>query len=227
MIKVQRVIAPTDLTKNAVKWTQKYLECCDDLNKNPKSMDLKKKKELSENKYRHSAIQKVLKEAMFHGKCAFCERKRDYPHIEHFRPKTDFPSLCFEWNNLLLACEVCNGTSYKGTKFPIDAAGIPLFINPCDEDPNDHLDFIIEADTASELGFIARVKSKTIKGETTRTELGLDRPFLLKERAEHLMPYLYIAEKARAGDLEAKALLAKACAAEYIFAAFARTLVSA
>jgi uncharacterized protein (TIGR02646 family) len=224
MIPVQRGAKPKSLVDNAVTWTTEYQAARDAFNADPQNKTLKRAKEVAEAKYRQKDVQNALK-IMFKDKCAFCERKRDYPHIEHFKPKMDYPALCFEWTNFVQACEVCNGASYKGVKFPLDANGSPLFINPCDEDPNLHIDFVIEPDANSENGFIARLKGKTPKGIITIQELGLNRVNLLKERNQSLLPYYqYIALKAREGDAQAVALLDKACSADFVFAAFARAL---
>ena len=72
------------------------------------------------NRYRHNQIQSALRK-MFRGKCAYCESKIAHlsdPHIDHYRPKSSFPKLTFDWNNLILACGICNSARYKGDKFP-------------------------------------------------------------------------------------------------------------
>lgn len=224
MIAVTRSAEPASLTRNALSWTAEYQAARLALDADPKNKSLKKDKETAEAKYRQADIQTALK-TIFKDKCAFCERKRDYPHIEHFKPKTTYPEACFDWNNLLLACEVCNSATYKGVKFPLDAQGNPLFINPCDDDPALHIDFVIEKDDNSENGFIARLKAKTPKGDKTIHELGLNRLNLLKERNQYLLPYYpYLAKKAEEGDAQALAILDKACSADWMFAAFARAL---
>ncbi|WP_224370718.1 retron system putative HNH endonuclease [Hyalangium versicolor] len=93
-------------------------------------------------RYRHDDIKAALKTA-FHGKCAYCESfilHIDYPHIEHFRPKSKYPNKAFDWSNLLLACGVCNGSEHKGDEFPLKADKGPL-VNPCAEEPATHLSF--------------------------------------------------------------------------------------
>jgi uncharacterized protein (TIGR02646 family) len=55
-------------------------------------------------------------EKLFHSKCAYCESK--YTHlmpvdIEHFRPKSKYPWLEFDWNNLLPSCIDCNRKRYQ------------------------------------------------------------------------------------------------------------------
>jgi uncharacterized protein (TIGR02646 family) len=224
MIAVLRKATPQSLVDNAAAWTADYLAARAALVADPKSIPLKKLKDKAENKYRQTDVKEAL-QGMFHDKCCFCERKRDYPHIEHFNPKDSAPELCFDWLNLLYACEVCNGATFKGTKFPLAADGTPLFINPCTDNPDDHLDFVCEQDAAAEHGFIAILKGKTDKGNTTKDVLGLNRINLLKERNHHIAPYyLKLAIMAREGDQTAKDLLDRACQSHNIFAAFMRGL---
>lgn len=66
---------------------------------------------------------------LYHNKCAYCEspivphdNHNDTPEIrarftaEHYRPKTYYYWLAYEWSNLLPLCKVCNND--KGDKFP-------------------------------------------------------------------------------------------------------------
>ncbi len=66
---------------------------------------------------------------LYHNKCAYCEsaivpydNHNDSPEIrkrftvEHYRPKTYYYWLAYEWSNLLPLCKDCNGN--KGDKFP-------------------------------------------------------------------------------------------------------------
>jgi len=96
--------------------------------------------------YAHDLVRAAL-EALFHGKCAYCETKvtasSDWP-VEHFRPKgrvaerPDHPGyywLAYEWTNLYLSCTLCNerrrdrprwgdcrlaGSGGKGDQFPLE-----------------------------------------------------------------------------------------------------------
>lgn len=224
MISVTRTTPPQSLVNNAATWTADYLAARAALAADPKSVVLKKAKATAEGKYAQSDVKQALRD-MFHDKCGFCERKRDYPHIEHFNPKDSYPELCFDWYNLLYACEVCNGAAFKGTKFPLAADGKPLLINPCLDNPDEHLDFVCEQDAAAEHGFIAILKEKTNKGKTTKDVLGLNRINLVKERSQYIAPYyLMLAIMARDGNPTAKDLLDKACQSHNIFAAFMRRL---
>nr|WP_275780867.1 retron system putative HNH endonuclease [Enterobacter hormaechei] len=38
------------------------------------------------------------------GFCAYCECRLNRKHVEHFRPRKDFPALTFEWTNLFGSC---------------------------------------------------------------------------------------------------------------------------
>lgn len=100
-----------------------------------------------------------------HGKCCYCERKRDKKwdsDVEHFRPKAAIAKedghpgywwLAYEWENYFLACKSCN-QEYKKTHFPLmpggkralseeDDLGLekPVLINPVDENPEEFIGF--------------------------------------------------------------------------------------
>jgi uncharacterized protein (TIGR02646 family) len=53
------------------------------------------------------------------GKCAYCEsliNANRSQQVEHFKPKSLFPSLAYDWANYFLACNGCNGA--KLDKWP-------------------------------------------------------------------------------------------------------------
>jgi uncharacterized protein (TIGR02646 family) len=229
MIKVKRLPEPQCLVENGRDWTAEYLaarSAWESPSSDANLKVLKQNKDLAERRYNQPEVKQVLT-TMFHGKCAFCESAIAhiaYPHIEHYRPKDLEPQLCFDWNNLLLACSVCNGKQYKSNKFPLTDQGEAI-LNPCEDDPDEHLSFICEPDEFTALNMLTVVRSKSQRGEITIETLGLNRISLLKHRNEKLLPYfVYVAEKARDGDATAKGLLIKACQAQFEFAAFARTL---
>jgi uncharacterized protein (TIGR02646 family) len=59
---------------------------------------------------------------LYHEKCAYCERYIGLTsiEIEHYRPKSKYYWLCYEWTNLLPSCHECNKIgSGKGIKFPL------------------------------------------------------------------------------------------------------------
>ncbi|MBL8896432.1 MAG: hypothetical protein JNM84_02335 [Planctomycetes bacterium] len=71
-------------------------------------------------------------------RCMYCLDSHG-TDIEHFWPKTPYPAKLFEWENLLLGCTECG--RLKGSKFPLDATGNPLLLDPTADDPWEHLDF--------------------------------------------------------------------------------------
>jgi uncharacterized protein (TIGR02646 family) len=157
---------------------------------------------------------------MFHGKCAYCESKVthvDYGHIEHYRPKSLFPELTFEWDNLLLACGICNGAEHKGDRFPEAADGGPL-LNPCEEEPAPHLRFSFDQRAG-----LASVYGRTGRGRTTERLLGLNRPELRKFRSRVIKKLAVLAQLAKTNP-SAAALLAEAKQDDEPYAAFARAL---
>ncbi len=71
-------------------------------------------------------------------RCMYCEDS-EATDIEHFRPKSIYTEYAFDWANYLLACSNCN-SNYKRSLFPVDGLGVPLLINPMEDDPMHHLD---------------------------------------------------------------------------------------
>ncbi len=73
---------------------------------------------------------------MFKGCCAYCEgicESTSYLEIEHFRPKSIYPKLMFDYNNMNISCEKCN--KKKKEKFD------ERLINPTVDNPQEHLKF--------------------------------------------------------------------------------------
>lgn len=86
-------------------------------------------------------------------RCMFCSDSRGVS-VDHFWPKTPYPRRTFDWLNMLLVCDACNRK--KGDAFSVDAAGLPLLIDPTLEDPWVYLFF--EPDTGL---LTARVNADT------------------------------------------------------------------
>jgi uncharacterized protein (TIGR02646 family) len=136
--------------------------------------------------------------AALHEKCAFCEKdlRREGNPVEHFRPKAcvknegEVPDasrywwLAWTWENLLFACDRCNASNHKGTKFPL-AAGTsplaelsfdleteqPLLIDPARTDPREHIRF--RWSERRQRWFPEAVQG-SVRGDTTIRILGLD-----------------------------------------------------
>ena len=153
------------------------------------------------------AARPVLNE-LFHGKCAYCESDiamTGAGDVEHFRPKTVteepdgtrsrhyYAWLAYEWENVLIACIICNRRSPyrdrivgKGNFFPVrgDRAR-PLasvgecretedyfLIDPCYDRPEEHLSF-------NERGLCVPLSER---GEVTIQLLNLNRDMLIEAR---------------------------------------------
>jgi len=69
-------------------------------------------------------------------KCCYCERVIPYfksMQIEHFKPKSRYRKQCFDYKNLFICCDRCNGT--KLGRYD------KRMINPGKDDPSSHLHF--------------------------------------------------------------------------------------
>lgn len=119
---------------------------------------------------------KEVKDALkiiFNNKCAYCECKIDmgaHYDLEHFRPKTLYYWLAYEWTNFLLSCQICNRYC-KNAKFPIKGKQVEkpplsisnkldnaeclilsktleneerLLLHPAIDDPKKHLRFLAD-----------------------------------------------------------------------------------
>jgi len=128
---------------------------------------------LTDEKYDDPINKEALRKSSF-GKCMYCEGKMEdvgYAHIEHIKPKGKFPQFKFTWENLGFSCQICN--TNKGEKY--DSA--TLFINPYDENPEEHIVF---------LGFYVYPKQGSERGEHTINELQLNRAGLIDRRKEKI-----------------------------------------
>ncbi|HEV2478693.1 MAG TPA: hypothetical protein VGS79_03480 [Puia sp.] len=159
---------------------------------------------------------------MFDGKCAYCESHIShisYPHIEHYRPKSRFPNLCFSWTNLLLGCAICNGKEFKGDRFPGPAENGPI-LNPVNENPEDFLEFEYDPATGT-----AMILGKDPRGTKTVDLLGLNkRPDLVRHRSSVVRKMAVIAIQASHGNIEAIAEIKRCMGKDEEYSAFAKAL---
>ncbi|MFT5874374.1 MAG: hypothetical protein ACI8WT_003335 [Clostridium sp.] len=128
MHKVERNEAPLELIQKDKEWKNQLIidqNLNHDWNKFSKTT-LKKE------------ILKNLKH-MYGGCCCYCEGKPgsvSYAEIEHFKPKSIFKELCFDYSNLHYSCKRCNLA--KGNKIN------SIMFNPIDDDPEDYINYIGE-----------------------------------------------------------------------------------
>ncbi len=154
------------------------------------------------------------------GKCAYCESRLTQVSamsVESFRPKsgakgltsssyapTHYWWLAYAWENMLMACEICN-QKYKRDFFPVEDEGKrapigatgeelikenALLIDPAFDNPAEHLAF-------EESGMI---RPLTTKGKVTVDIIGLNREELVsrrKQAAQNLLHRLETLKDAR------------------------------
>jgi uncharacterized protein (TIGR02646 family) len=68
-------------------------------------------------RYKTKDIRNAL-EDIYKGKCGFCEQEIEQYEIEHYRPKKTYHWIAFSWDNLIVACQKCNGK--KGIHFELN-----------------------------------------------------------------------------------------------------------
>lgn len=164
MIRLNKLEQPDVLKKNAGSWTQTLLE---------KIASGVTPTDTDRNRYRHPDIKKTLVDET-HGKCAYCESKLlhiAYGDIEHIIPKSTKNEATFDWENLTLACDICN--TNKSDKFE-NGVG---FIDPYQKDPEAHFYF---------LGPVIYAKPGDSDARLTEEILKLNRVELIVKRAERM-----------------------------------------
>lgn len=140
-----------------------------------------------------------------HGKCCYCERKRDPKReadIEHFRPKGEIAGegkpgywwLAYDWDNLFFSCKACNQT--KNTEFPVRGPRArnqnndlslenPVLPHPEHENPEELIEWKWET-KKPELVF-PKGKDKDGRGSKTIEILGLGSNLLAQERGQNYL----------------------------------------
>lgn len=144
---------------------------------------------------------------LFDGKCAYCDgtvRDVDHGQVEHYRPRnrvseepghSGYYWLAYDLDNLLPTCPRCNGSSAKGTKFPVAgtrASGPEAslededaqLLHPYVDDPEVHLEFPsgIWDEVQQREVYVGTVVGRPSKGETTVIVCRLNREELVEER---------------------------------------------
>lgn len=129
-------------------------------------------------RYRHVEIKEaILTETG--KKCAYCESKVrhiTYGDIEHVIPKSKVPAKSYEWENLTLACDICN--TNKGDYHSDDPADSQdALVDPYVDDPRDHFLFMRE---------VVSPRPDSMRGYATEQVLKLTRGELLERRRERM-----------------------------------------
>lgn len=131
MIKINRSAEPKFLKDNKLSlWTA--LDAAIKKYGSYKDIPLGEKSKLV-SAYRHADVKSALV-ASSEGKCAFCEcvpSEGGNVEVEHYNPKSLYPELTFEWENLLPSCNRCNRD-----KSDHDTRVRPI-VNPYEHDPKE------------------------------------------------------------------------------------------
>lgn len=113
----------------------------------------------------------------FHGACGYCgdeDLRVDAVvfHIDHFAPKSRFPSLAVSYGNLVYACRYCNVSKsdhWIGEDAAVHHDGKRGFVDPCSEDYEKHLERLASGRIVgkTELGryIVRRLKLNLIRHE--------------------------------------------------------------
>lgn len=211
MKNVIRTTKPDSLRRNASKWTGDLLKAIEDLNNNgtpvPKILYGRyKKPDVLDN------LKRMYGDSDVTCLCCYCEsaiQVVSYPQIEHRKPKSIYPESTFDWDNLHLVCEKCNGP--KGNKYNEQASILDAVV-----------DIPIKKHLGYKLSITKGIYRETLsdRGITTVKHADLDRFDLLRAR---LKVYLSMTEAVQEiKDLgnnpkayTAKKILRDKCSEEY------------
>lgn len=131
MIRILKGEAPSKLVNSGLKKTKKDLE---EYNKHVAEYNSGAKTIEADNAIYNSDEVREALEGIQKNKCCYCETKstRSNSDIEHYRPKKAYSKsyggvsfypgyfwLAYDWDNLFLACQVCNQI-FKNDFFPIE-----------------------------------------------------------------------------------------------------------
>ena len=208
MIKLEKGVEPAVLARNAVQWTSVVIARL-----NAGEAPTKAEK----SRYNHTDIkQALLKETR--RKCAYCESKFRhiaYGDIEHVVPKSGDPTKWFSWQNLTVACDICNTNKSNA---PVDGDS---FIDPYGVDPEEHF---------WQMGSMVYARPGCNAAALTERLLDLNRPDLVERRFERLSSLLKILDSIeRCDNPDLKGLLWEEFKAESQskseYAALSRSLV--
>ncbi|MFG0322984.1 retron system putative HNH endonuclease [Pseudomonas sp. zjy_15] len=172
MIKLSRPQKPAILTRNEQAWLKSLMDAIQKYG-SFKEIPKDEKNKLTSH-YRHDEIKAALFPSSF-NKCAFCEGKPQENgniEVEHFLPKSIYPSETFSWENFLPSCRKCNDS-----KLAHDT-GVEPIINPYDDEPDEHFRYC---------DILIKPVKDDQKAQKTISVLSLNSARLMKPRAEILI----------------------------------------
>jgi len=207
MIKLKKVAEPAVLQQNSETWTNAIL---DKIRRGEEPTKSEK------SRYNHPEVKSaILLET--HDKCAYCEckiRHVTFGDIEHIVPKSVEPARWFEWDNLTLACDMCNTlkSNFVGNR--------DTFIDPYKVDPEEHFWHI---------GPTIHAKPGCDAAAKTEALLQLNRVKLVERRQDRLkslLKHLEVIHRVADEDLKRSLIIdfAEETAADKEFAGLARDI---
>lgn len=132
--------------------------------------------------------------AMQSERCAYCEAKLGVGngHIEHFRRKAPdwFPDLTFSWPNLFYSC-MRNGTCGLHKDRVLAREDVDDLINPCEDNPEDFLQFTHDGRVAVRSGLCDRDRKRA---DLTIKTFNLNQETLVAERKNELKKYEWLGQ---------------------------------
>jgi uncharacterized protein (TIGR02646 family) len=81
---------------------------------------------------------------LFRYRCAYCQTHEKWRGglegmtVDHFRPRDRYQHLLHEWSNLYYSCTACNCYYKKDHPTEAEEASGDRFVDPCQDDPDDH-----------------------------------------------------------------------------------------
>jgi uncharacterized protein (TIGR02646 family) len=132
-------------------------------------------------------------ENMSHHKCAYCEggiNAKSAEQVEHFKPKSLFPSLAYDWRNYFLGCGGCNIA--KGNKWPPKGA----YSRPDQRGVAAHFEFTANGKVRAKKA-VAAARSTIIDFDLNREALIYFRRNLVEEMLEDLTDLLEVCRSDR------------------------------
>jgi len=103
--------------------------------------------------------------------CAYCQSPSgadQFGQVEHFKPKSLFPSLAYDWNNYFYSCELCN--HHKLDKWPAKGG----YVRPDEGQPESRFVFLEDGKVTAAIG--------DDEAAVTIDDFGLDRKGLRRKR---------------------------------------------
>lgn len=155
----------------------------------------------------HQRELRLLIATEFDHKCAYCERHLgEDGDVDHFRPKSLYPWLAFEWVNLFYVCSQCNRS--KSNNFPVSGRHAPflatvdeiqlvessLLVDPSLEHPGRFLLFLSSGHVTS--------RNNSKKGSVTIDTFQLNEQDLVYEREKACEKFLSVWKSSLASNIE-------------------------